>query len=530
MMSKLMKCWCVGLALTTVSFPASAQVCEEDSLQTALQYLRRLSLDLRGRVPTVAEQEAVIANGGVSEAVIDEMLASEDFLHQVGRDHLSLLWSNLTNLPVANNTFRLIRDRRGIYYLPSAQRRITYRGTTTPCLDEPARFGPSGEILTTPDPNDPSVRREGWLEIEPYWAPGQTVRICAFDAQTNLQAPSANGQPTDCARSAQSAGCGCGPDLRFCQSPVDGTNTALTDSFANQLLGYAQAIVRDNRPYSDLVLGRDMPINGPIAFYLRFQTASGGLNLPAVPDQNHPLPDLPFTAQQEWTTVQRTGRHAGVLTMPAFLLKFASDRSRANRFYQAFLCQEFLSNEDVPPTSDPCHAEPDLTQRCGCKGCHLAVEPAAAYWGRWFEAGLIPLDEDRYPRVNPTCAGPQGARNQFCRLFYFTAADVTDQAAEGPYVGQLRAYVFADATREQNIDAGPEELARQAVDSGAFARCAAQRAWTNLLNRNPTPSDSKAIDQLAASFETNGQIYRSLVKEIVTSEAYVAAGRHESED
>ncbi|MEL7372747.1 MAG: DUF1549 domain-containing protein, partial [Myxococcota bacterium] len=330
-----------GWALATVfasSTVAYAQVCEDTGeLQQSLQYLRRLSFDLLGRAPTMNELEAVVATGRVDESQIDAMLASEDFLHQTRRYHLDLLWSNIDNLPLSINSFRLIRDRRGIYYLQSAQRRNMYRGQPVPCLDEPARFDSDGNILTTPDPDDARIRREGWVEVQPYWDSTTQIRVCAFDAQQSAQVLGRNGAPVDCTRSANERGCGCGPNLRFCQSAPDRTNQRITQAFAEQLLGYASTIVENDRPYSDLVLGKDMPINGPIAFYLRNQTGGGGNNLIAVSNQNHPVPDLPFDADEDWQTVQRGARHAGVLTMPAFLLKFASNRGRANRFYEAFL-------------------------------------------------------------------------------------------------------------------------------------------------------------------------------------------------
>ncbi|MEM7675218.1 MAG: hypothetical protein AAF449_04345 [Myxococcota bacterium] len=523
-MNKVITGWVAAMLL--VSSTADAQVCDEtDGVQQSLQYLRRLSFDLRGRAPTIDELNEVIATGQVTDAQIDDMLASDDFLQQTRRYHLDLLWSNISNLPLTNNTFRLVRDRRGIYYLPASQRRINYRGQNVQCLDEPARFDDDGNILTTPDANDPSVRREGWVEIQPYWDPSSVVRVCAFDAQAAAQAPGRNGTPVDCTRSSAAVGCGCGPQLRYCQSTADRTNQQITQAFAEQLLGYVDSIVQNDRPYSDLILGKDMPINGPIAFYLRYQTGGGGTNLLVSPDQNHPLPDLSFTADDNWQTVQRGERHAGVLTMPAFLLKFASNRGRANRFYQAFLCQEFLSSEIVPPTTDDCHQEPDLTKRCGCQGCHQAVEPAAAYWGRWAETGLLPLNEDQFPRYQAACATPQAGRNPLCRLFYFTAADVTAEV-ENEFVGQLRAFVFADSQREANIDTGPEGLAQAAVDTGAFARCSTERAWKLLLNRDPNTDEADQFANIVSAFETEGRSYRALVRAIVTSDSYARAGRY----
>ena len=60
-----------------------AQVCSPKQHQTELQYLRRLSLDLRGEMPSVKELKAVVEQGHVTEAMIDNMLSSTGFVLRV---------------------------------------------------------------------------------------------------------------------------------------------------------------------------------------------------------------------------------------------------------------------------------------------------------------------------------------------------------------------------------------------------------------------------------------------------------------
>lgn len=508
---------------------AAAQVCEApDTVQRSLSELRRLSLDLRGHVPTIDEQASVVTNGAIDPNIIDAMIDSDEFVAQIRKHHLDQLWTNLNALRLTNNVWNLAspngRQRAPAYFLQANIRRQVYRGGPATCLDEPARFGPGGEILTTPDANNPGVEQEGWVEVEPYWAPGTTVRVCAFDAQDALTVEDGRGNQVDCSRDTRTRGCGCGPNLRWCQSGIDGTVRAITSSFNEQLLRYMDQVVRENRPYTDVILGKGMQLNGPLAFWLNNQTQTGGNVLIAAPLVNHDIPDIPFDQIDNWQEVTRTTRHAGVLSMPGYLLKFASDRGRANRFYNAFLCQHFESNEALPPATDECHAEPDLTKRCGCKGCHQAVEPAAAHWGRWAEAGLLALEAENFPKNNPQCATPQGTRNPLCRLFYFTQADVTDEASEGPYVGMLRSYVFADAEREAAIEAGPEAIAQAAVDSGQFASCTVEHMWRRFMSRDPNVAEQEVVDALAQDFSAGGYDLRSLVKAIVTRPEYVESG------
>jgi len=513
----------VGLSL--LPSPALAQTCEPAPLQTQLQYLRRLSLDLRGRLPDVQELESVVTNEQVDPAIVDAMLESPDFLHQMRTHHRDLLWTNVTSQRLSNVAWDLRPFGRGaqaIWYVRN--RALNYRGGQVPCLDEPARFDPStNEILTTADAADPRVQREGYVQVQPYWAPATTIKVCAFDAQDQLEALNPRGgAPVSCDRSPV-ATCGCGPNLQWCQAQSAGTQRRITESMNEQLMRAIDGVIQGDRPYSDLILAKDAQINGPLAHWLRHQSQTGGNVLLSAPIQNHPIPELSYEAATTWQSVQRQTRHAGVLTMPAYLLKFASNRGRAHRFYNAFLCQDFESNEPIPPSTDTCHLQSDLTKRCGCKGCHLALEPAAAHWGRWAEAGLLPLNEDLFPRYSPNCADPRRAESAICRLFYFTANDVADPAVDSAYIGQLKAYVYADTTREMNIEAGPEHIAQQAVDTGAFAKCTAQRMWQLLLARAPSEAEAELMDTLATEFQGSGAHLKDLVRTIVTRPEYMQA-------
>ena len=531
-MKTLSKTLSLSLALGLLALPAQAQVCEPSDLQDELQRLRRLSLDLRGRLPDIEELNSVVAQGTLDPTIVDGMLNSEALIEQVRNHHRDLLWTNLQGLQITNAIWILRgaggRTQTPAFWNPAAGRSIAYRGGQVACLDEPARFDEqTGAILTTPDENNPEIQREGWVEVEPYWAPGTTVRVCAFDAQENLTGTSPRGQPIQCDR-ALAPDCGCGPNLRWCQAISTQVQTipAILQSANEQLLRYMDGIVREGRPYTDVIVGKDIELNGPLVHWLRYQVQTGGGRLPAISEQDHPLPQLTFDQVDTWERVQRTGRHAGVLTMAGYLLKFQSNRGRANRFYNAFLCQHFEATSALPPATDACHAEPDLTQRCGCKDCHTALEPAAGYWGRWAEAGLLPMNEQTFPTFNQACATPQGGRNPLCRLFYFTEADMTDPSRESEYVGMLRAYVFASAETQENISAGPEALAQEAISSGTFARCTTERVWSSLMNRAPRADEAKTIDALAESFSA-GYDLRSLIRAIVERPEYTRGGQED---
>jgi hypothetical protein len=518
-----------ALALCVGAGPARAQVCDDAPTQAALQYLRRLSLDLRGRLPSADELASVATNGALDPGLVSTMVRSEDAIEQVRAHHRDLLQVNVSNQRLSQAFNILRRGGRGqavpaeVYW--SFQRARLYRGGDASCLDEPARFGPGGEILTTRDAAS-GAQREGWVEVAPYWAPDTRVKVCAFDAQTAASARDARGNTVRCDQGGRNPACGCGPGLAWCHE--GSTERTITTAFDEQLLRFVDGIVRDGRPYTDVLLAKDMEVNGPIAHYFRHQTALGRTILLVSDAPGFPLPELQFTDDDRWVRVEREGRHAGVLTMPSFLVKFQSNRGKANRFYQAFLCQSFQAPAGgLPPSSDACHDEPDLTQRCGCQHCHVTVEPAAAHWGRFAEAGIYPLLEQDFPVRNPACATPAGSRDPACGRLYLSEAHHPKEEA---WLGTLLPYVFADARREANIAAGPEALAREAIESGAFAACTTQQWWERLVGRTPSEADAPVVQALADDFAGGGYDLRTLIESIVTRPEYVKAGRYDGEE
>src|SRR3954463_3245729 len=78
----------------------AADVCVPGDALDKYQYLRRLSLDLRGRVPTVEEYEALDTVGDVPRLLIQTWLATDDFRLAMRRYHEAMLWPNLSNLRI----------------------------------------------------------------------------------------------------------------------------------------------------------------------------------------------------------------------------------------------------------------------------------------------------------------------------------------------------------------------------------------------------------------------------------------------
>lgn len=498
-------------------------MCSPNTQQVSLQYLRRLSLDLLGRAPTYEESWKVMKAGKVSPQTIDEMLKSPDFQRQIRAYHKDLLWTNISNLRAANVNYTMNGNGTTIPIAIASQgRRRNYRGANIGCLNEPAQYNSDGSIktkcrdITTESGSVLKACQEGYVMIKPYWSPTKEVKVCAFDANPKERAYDAQRRRTYDCSSTSSSFCGCGPQLRYCQ--YGSTRSMIMQDMAEQMLRYMDNIVRDNRPYSDVILGRDIEVNGPVSHWLRYQTRTPGGLLYATPEQNYKVPAVAFVDRNKWVKVDRGALHSGILTMAGFLLKFQSNRGRANRFYNAFLCKHFQAPPGgLPAANSECHNEPNLMKRCGCKYCHVGVEPAAAYWGRWAEAGLSPLNAKKYPQTMEACKKDNAYSNGTCRRLYFIKPNHKD---EEKYKGMLRSYVFANATMKRNIETGPRGIAQNAVSTGQFASCTTQNMWRYFVGQAPTIKQQELVSQLSAGFKKNNYKLKALIKQIVMSDEY----------
>ncbi|TNE43261.1 MAG: hypothetical protein EP343_34195 [Deltaproteobacteria bacterium] len=505
--------WVLPAAILLGSFGAhvwvQAQVCKPnkaDSVQVTLQYYRRLSVDLRGYLPSPEEAAAVAKSGKIPEGTVEAWTKSDDFYSQLREYHRNLLWANLQTIDFRNN-WEL--NRGDGTKTPLWNRYHSGpRGSEVSCLDEPVAYNKDGSYVMKPDSSDPAIKREGYVMVKPYWNPEIEIKVCALDAlgQYNMQDPEA------CSKSYKT-GCGCGPNLRWCQANSFGTQKMFTKALAEQSLHMLEDLVRNNKPYTDVMQSKDVVLNGTISHLFQHQLHTLQ-SLRTNADMNLKVPSIKFM-ESKWQTVQGGKYQAGILTAPLYLLKFSSNRSRANHFYENFLCKPFQAPPGgLPPGNDPCHAEPDLTKRCGCKYCHQTLEPASAYWGRWMQPGLGFLDPSKYPIDNPACSSPNARFNSNCSE-YFTRAN---HIKEEQYRGKLRAYLFASNKVGQNIELGPSGIAKEAIDSGNFAACTTKKVWSWFVG---TPAlTQEALEELANKFSDSNYNFRTLIQTIVQHPSY----------
>ncbi|MCA9538841.1 MAG: hypothetical protein KC620_08130 [Myxococcales bacterium] len=485
--------------------------------------LRQLTLDLYGRVPSQDELEALVDEPAITDEMVDALINAPEFDALIRRHHRDLLWPSTEALDILNAAFSLLLpaafyegggDPQRLFLLFTG---FYERGGLIPCRDEPAEWDADGELIF--EPYGDGTQREGYVMVEPYWAPGTEVKVCALEARNN--ALSATGQPCTTPAGMASGTCGCGEHLERC---ADFTAVqAITASLQEQLLRMVEAPIHEGRPYTDMLLSRTELVNGPLVHYYRYLAPMGVDPIIQVPPVAlAELPDMPFT-DTSWHEVERSNAlHSGILTSMSFLLRFQTSRARANRFHHAFLCDPFVAPEgSLPSPNDECSDEPNLRERCGCNYCHSRLEPASAWWGRFADAGTLYLDPAQFPTYLARCAdcANEGRACDFiCNRFYVSEIGHEKQV---PYAGVLKAYEWRDEEEVRRVETGPRGFVEEAIHDGRLAQCAAEQLFTRLYKRPPTADERlDELPRFAQAFTDSGYDFKALVKALVTDPAY----------
>ena len=80
-----------------------------------------------------------------------------------------------------------------------------------------------------------------------------------------------------------------------------------------------------------------MLYNGPLAFY--YQHLDPFVARTSL--QSETIPQLEFDDTETWVEVEATEQFSGALTAPGWLLRHQTNRGRASRYYEGFLCKTF---------------------------------------------------------------------------------------------------------------------------------------------------------------------------------------------
>lgn len=531
-----------------LSFPSGPSYADDEDCELEAdipieRQLRRLSVDLRGVVPDYPEYEGVAGEAKVPEAVLEGYLASDEFRLAMRRYHEDLLWTN-PSITVAEVGFGLSAKTVGsvsVLSVTSSTKRKLYRGGdgTHICQDKPqADLGytdgsPNVELMGE-DPVGPFYA-EGWVEVLPYWETDATkkVKVCAFDAQTNATYTIATGSDAGtytCDHQLSNVKeCGCGPSLDYCVVNAV-VQPAVLSGMREQLLKVVDDHTVGGQPYSQILTTKRSYLNGPLTHYFKHlaqrQSYSRTQNTWSAEDGE--LPDLAYT-DATWVETTRSSPHAGILTLPAYLLRYQTNRGRANRFRIAFLGQYF----EPPNTLDTsCKPEgDDLTDRCVCRGCHVTLEPLAAHFGRFAEAGSgsVASWPESFDSLTDCKRSIMPSSQAFCDRFYSPVPDLVDPDIR-PY--KLKALRYADPDHEDvrpAFDEGPEGLAAEAIEDGTFHSVATIHLFEYFMKRAPnldstSPDyEGKVISSIAEDFAKHDD-FKQAVRAIVSLPAYRQAG------
>jgi len=552
--------WMVG---SLTAWAQVAPVCDSPQPLDRYQLLRRLSLDLRGHPPTIAEYNALDSLSDVPDSVVQQYLQSDDFRVAMRHMHELLFWPNVTNVQINNINSQLgtssgfIRGNVVITHLESQGRGAQARKIAGySCGDDVQPDGgqsflqthflmlPDGGTNYEPDPNyvvtvvladGGQAYDEGYRMVTPYWAPlladggVNRIPVCAYDAQeTPFSATVKNpqGQPLPCNdyRTNGDKTCGCGPNLTFCYG--GNAQQVILTALREQINLSVDDVTVGGHPYTDLVTSSKAHQNGVISFWKQNLAPNLSFaNIVATPDPGEQLvPPVWDAAQPAWQVVDRVDpRHGGVTTLPAYFLRFQTDRSRANHFRLNFMCESFVPQAvlQAQPGCDP--AAPDLTHRCYCQYCHAQLEPLAAYFGMFSEAGTtLMANNPMFPTQDMACTTPQQANNSFCQRYYVQST----QATLNPGSLLVLQWLPAHPDYQAHLSGGPAAWGQSIIADHTFEQCAAQRVFAYFVKRPMALGTGDASDEtalltsLSTGFANNQFSFPWLVDQVVSLPQY----------
>lgn len=385
-------------------------------------------------------------------------------------------------------------------------------------------MAPKDGVRGTFVPQKGCVQREGWVKAPaPFWdkSGAAEVNACAIEAQTNAQNP-ATLASCEGTSFLGDRSCGCGERFRRCEPSDSSVSDARVASINEEPLLIVDSVLRRDEDYAQILSTRRSFINGVLSSLYRDNQAPMSLVI-TPPQDRDALPELAYTAADQWVEYTRADQASGVLTTPAYLYRFPTQRSRVAEFYDAFLCKSFVPPPAAvtPDPADVCNRENNLAKRCGCNYCHATIEPTGAHWGRYSERGAQYLDPLRFPKFDAKCRDCALAGNSTCDG---DCGNYVMQAYDGDgasSLGMLKSYLYRTAADEPNVEGGPQLLAARMLQTGDFERCVVTRIWREFLGR-PMSADEQSLymEPLVDGFVSDGRNLKHLIRDVVMTDAY----------
>jgi hypothetical protein len=333
------------------------------------------------------------------------------------------------------------------------------------------------------------------ISVNPYWDPSQTLKACP-GVVSSIHLDDADKVPQPTPKEL------CGAALQRCQ-PYDPTITPearffgietspqrmpqgsyladVTQGVTEEPGRIISTIIAERGDFRNILTETKTRLTGPMESFFLSNVGRSLLNqLP--PGTFRQGTDGPWNLDpgagmrktHRW--VERGAGHAGVMTTWAFQQFTNGYRAKANRVYEAFLCQRFV----IPPGVIESNVESDdLLVRQPCASCHVHLEPMASFFRRWEIEG-----------VNYAYDASRSADGRFL---------VSGEWKNGKDARDLGEIVSNDPR---------------------FAECAAHRAFEFMMNRGPTEFErQRLLASITRSFNS-GIDFLSALMAIVGSDSF----------
>lgn len=276
-----------------------------------------------------------------------------------------------------------------------------------------------------------------------------------------------------------------------------GFQSRVNDAIAREPIELVAHIVQNDLPFTEVLTADYVMVND-------YSAVSYGLQATA-PSFDHPAALTFRPAQLEGLP------HAGVLTTPAFLNRYPTTDTNRNRhrtwvFFRLFLATDILTLADRPVdiTSSTVH---NPTMNDGqCTVCHAVMDPVAGSFQNWTTDGIYdPPEEGWYPDMRPPGFGDamMPSQERPGGLQWLAAQTAGDAR-----------FSIAVVENTYHVLMGREPVS-PGVEDGTPEASARQEAWT--LQR-------ESFERIARRFEESGYNYKTVVRELVLSPWFRAAG------
>lgn len=475
------------LALASVSLwlrgdEARSGAAEHPAPHLGTVQFERLSYDLRGRRLDDAErkaiQEATAAGDKAAKA-----LYTKDVDTWLTKDSLKSFVSTYLRYPAvlvvtpdAEPFFQRLARAQDVYYLPGAA------PTDKPCADKDV------------------------ASVAAWWSK-TPVKICTASYVPDHifdEVGYCSGEAEPLMRQPARPGCGCGPLLMGClppageNAPLDqAVKTAVGDEYSET----AARIVSEGHSLDELVTTSRTWQSGLAEFlYARREAIADYRKAKWGPDLEKRiaarLHKVDVLAPGKW--IDRKGAYQGTgLWWTALVhqsLKIPV-RPASHHLLDRYLCMPFTSvNVDADAvlkavgdkqanlrTLSSLTAAP-MRFQAGCKGCHSPMDGAAGFMG-----------DIQGPIYGSYVTGTKSAGE------FFVGGD-KDFRGKGT---------------------GSAALAKLVIGAPEFESCAVRRAYEQVFQAPPGPSDQPAVGKLVEKFHKNGHRWVPIIKELLESDGYL---------